>query len=382
MSPDVKTRRRRKAAARILVVDDESVTRNRIVRWLNADGYCCIEANDLEAAWTQLRSGTVDLVTLDVSMPADSGIVALRNIKREYPDTAVLMITATKDAKAVVEALTQGASSYLVKPVEHDGLLLHIGRALERRQLIIANREYAQQLEERVREQTLAVRRAHEETIYRLVSAATCRDEETGEHIQRVGLFAEVLARAADWSATDTEHLRLAAPMHDIGKIGIPDAILQKPGRLTRAEFEIMKTHTLIGAKILAGSEARMLRLAHEVALGHHERWDGSGYPVGLAGLDIPESARIVAIADVYDALTHDRVYRPALPEAEALEIMRQGVGTHFDPMLATLFFAHLPEIDRIAEEHREKAEEIDALGQPVPSETAAVGWALSTTNV
>jgi CHASE1-domain containing sensor protein len=207
-------------------------------------------------------------------------------------------------------------------------------------------------LEDTVREQTADIRRTQEEVIYRLISAAQWSDEETGTHIRRTGLLSEVLARAASWYGEDLEHIRQAAPLHDIGKIGIPDAILRKPGKLTPEEFEVMKTHTRIGADILAGSNVPMLQMAREVALNHHERWDGKGYPRGLAGKAIPESARIVAIVDVYDALTHDRVYRPALPENEVLTIMQQGAGTQFDPLLMTLFFLHLSEIRNISQEH------------------------------
>ena len=207
-------------------------------------------------------------------------------------------------------------------------------------------------LEEKVREQTADIRRANEEVIDRLVSAAQWSDEETGMHIRRTGLLSEVLARAAGWFGDDVETIRQAAPMHDIGKIGIPDAILQKPGKLTPEEFAVMKTHTRIGADILSGSQSPMLQMARDIALNHHERWDGKGYPRGLAGKAIPESARIVAIVDVYDALTHDRVYRPAMPESEVLTIMQQGAGTQFDPLLMTFFFLHLSEIRRIAKEH------------------------------
>ncbi len=161
-------------------------------------------------------------------------------------------------------------------------------------------------------------------------------------------MFAEVLG----WPADQVQNIRLAAPMHDLGKIGIPDAILQKPAGLTSEEFAVMKTHTVIGARMLEGSESAILQLAHEIALAHHERWNGTGYPRGLAGLEIPEVARILAIVDVYDALTHRRVYREALPEYEAMEIMEQGRGTHFDPFLFGVFLSLLPEIRRIAQQN------------------------------
>ncbi len=207
-------------------------------------------------------------------------------------------------------------------------------------------------LEDKVREQTADVRSAQEEVLCRLASASQWRDEETGMHIRRTGLLSQALARAANWFGDDLDTIRQAAPMHDIGKIGIPDAILQKPGKLSADEYEIMKTHTRIGAEILAGSKVPMLQMAREIALNHHERWDGKGYPRGLAGKDIPESARIVSIVDVYDALTHDRVNRPALPDSEAMAIMHDGAGTQFDPELLAHFMRCLPEMQAIAQWH------------------------------
>jgi len=232
---------------------------------------------------------------------------------------------------------------------------------LERRHLILENREYTRCLEDRVHKQTAAIRQAQEEVIHRLVSTSLWRDEETGTHIRRVGLLSEVLARAVGWSAAEAENIRLAAPMHDIGKIGIPDAILRKPGPFTLEESRIMQRHPEIGAKILAGSDSPMLNMAEQIALYHHERWDGEGYPAGLAAHAIPESARIVTIVDVYDALTHDRVYRPALPEEKVLALMQSEAGSRFDPLLMTAFFLHLPEIHRIAEENPDLPASIEA---------------------
>lgn len=234
-----------------------------------------------------------------------------------------------------------------------------------------------------VHEQTSIIRLAHEETIYRLIRASLYRDEETGAHIRRTGLYSERLAARAGWDPVSIELLRLAAPMHDIGKIGIPDAILRKPGGLTPEEMTILKTHTVLGAKMLAGSSSPVLRLAHDIALYHHERWDGGGYPAGLAGPAIPEAARIVAIVDVYDALTHDRVYRGRLDEPEVLAMMCAERGRHFDPRLFDHFWSLLPEMRMIAE--TEVDDETDSgrsplvadldwsglSGQPTPPATA-----------
>jgi putative two-component system response regulator len=239
-------------------------------------------------------------------------------------------------------------------------LLSQVKKALERRQLSVDKRLYMQHLEDRVAEQTHEIRWAHEETVHRLVTAASCHDEETGAHIQRTGLLSEVLALAAGWSQTEAEQLRMAAPMHDVGKIGIPDAILKKRGSLTHDEFEQLKKHTTIGAQMLAGSATPVLQLAEKVALGHHERWDGTGYPQGLAGEAIPEAARIVSIVDVYDALTHDRVYRPAFAEEAALSMMRAGQGAQFDPGLLALFFANFEQLHSVAESHSDVPHDLD----------------------
>ena len=175
-------------------------------------------------------------------------------------------------------------------------------------------------------------------------------------HIKRTGLLSESLARAAGWSEADAEIIRLAAPMHDVGKIGIPDAILQKPGKLTPGEFETMKTHTLVGARMLEGSQAAILAMARDIALCHHERWDGTGYPQGLSGPAIPEPARILSIVDVYDALSHDRVYRPALSEDKVLNLMARGTGMQFDPVLLAVFFAHFDDMRRITQENPDES--------------------------
>jgi putative two-component system response regulator len=348
----------------VLVIDDEPPVRDLVTRWLTADGHACMQAATAQAAWEHLQTQEVHLVTLDIRMPGDSGIDLLHQIGRSYPDTSVIMISGVEETQMAIEALTHGACSYLVKPVKRDQLIFHARRAFERRQLVVDNREYLQRLEGRVREQTVAIRRAHEETIYRLVAACMCRDEETGAHLRRTGLLSELLAKAAGWSAAEAEDIRLAAPMHDVGKIGVPDSILRKPGKLSPEEFEAMKQHTLIGARMLAGSDVPMLQMAQEIALAHHEHWDGNGYPKGLSAHAIPEAARIVAIVDVFDALTHDRVYRPAMPEEEALAIMQKGAGNQFDPLLLTVFFSQLDQISRIAQENQDEKAGTEAGGR------------------
>jgi putative two-component system response regulator len=349
---------------RIITVDDEAYIRDLVSRWLTDAGFSCVKASNAQTAWDYLQTHEVHLAVMDINMPGRSGLELLGDIQKQYPDVAVLMMTAVSDTKTAVQALTNGAWGYLVKPVERGELLFQVRNALERRQLLVERREYTRQLEEKVHLATRAIRQAHEETIHRLASASLCRDEETGMHIRRTGLLSELLALAAGWPVEKAEILRMAAPMHDVGKIGIPDAILRKPGKLSPEEFEVMKTHTTIGGEMLAGSQSAILQMASQIALSHHERWDGTGYPQGLAGEDIPEASRIVTIVDVYDALTHDRVYRAALPEAQVLEYMQKGEGKHFDPRLLKVFFSCLDEVHQISEEHHDGV--IKAENEPV----------------
>jgi putative two-component system response regulator len=342
--------------ASIIVVDDEPLVRDLLSRWLTDAGYSCRHAGCAEEAWEAIQEGDVDLLTLDVNLPGASGLELLARVKESLPDTEAIMLTGRADVQAAVSALSTGASGYLIKPVSSEELLFQVDRCLERRRLVIENRQYTHHLEDRVQRHTHDIRLAHEETIHRLVAASRYRDEETGAHIRRVGLYSELLAEAIGRPANEVEWMRMAAPMHDVGKIGIPDAILRKPGKLTPAEYDVMKTHTLIGAKILEGSSSPMLQLAHEIALFHHEHWDGQGYPSGAAAEEIPESARIVALVDVYDALTQDRVYRPALGEAEALDVLEQGRGKHFDPFILRVFLSLVPEVRRIAAQNPEES--------------------------
>jgi putative two-component system response regulator len=334
---------------RALIVDDDLHVRLVISRWLSEEGYECLLADSAQAAIDYLNRCAVQLLTLDIAMPGRSGTELLEEIFAIRPDVVVLMVTATQEPRTAIDVLRRGASGYLIKPVTREQLILQARKTIAQRQMLIERRQHTERLEQQIEQQTVAIRHAHEETIHRLVAASSCRDVETNMHIFRTGLLAELLARAKGWNSIDAETIRLAAPMHDIGKIGIPDAILRKPSKLTREEFEIMKTHTSIGANMLEGSEVPMLQMARQIALCHHERWNGGGYPAGLASHAIPEAARIMAIIDAYDSLTHVRVYRPALPEKETLKIMRHGEGNDFDPALLAIFFQILPAIRRIA---------------------------------
>jgi putative two-component system response regulator len=293
----------------------------------------------------RIAGGNFVLVISDISMPGMSGIELLAAAKKSRPDIAFIMLTGVDDHSTAVRSLELGAFGYIVKPFEANELYINVSNALQRRDLELERDQYEKRLERDVRARTAEIRDTQEQIIMRLVTASGFRDEETGEHIRRLGEFAAVLARASGWDGSATEEIRLAAPMHDIGKMGVADTILKKPGKLNEEEFARMKEHTRIGARILEGSGIALLDLAGEIALRHHEKWDGSGYPDGLQGEAIAPGARIVAICDVYDALVHDRVYRPAMPEDQALAIMRAGRGSHFDPRLFDLFLGQLPAI-------------------------------------
>ncbi len=335
--------------ARLLIVDDEAYIRDILRRWLQAEGYECEVASSGEEGWQKLQTLPFELVICDIMMPGMSGIELLGMVQQKLPDVAVIMVTAVDDRTMAVRALEEGAYGFVIKPFESNEIIINVVNALERRRLSMVSGQYERRLEEKVHEQTTEIRQSRDEIALRLMAAQQYRHDETGAHIRRIGLGAEAIGKKMGYNSEELDMLRLAGPMHDVGKIGIPDAILNKPGKLTSQEWEIMKTHTLIGAQVLGDSSIPLLQVAREVALYHHERWDGDGYPERRAGIDIPESARIVALLDVYDALVHDRVYRPAMPEDKALKIMKEGRAKQFDPALYDAFMDVLPELRRVA---------------------------------
>jgi len=332
----------------ILVVDDDQFVRDLILTLLKETGYPCKGASSAREAREVLAKGRFSLVLLDIRMPGESGMSLLEHIVSEYPDVAVLMVTAQSDMATAYEAIQKGAYGYIIKPFGIHQILIDVYNALRRRTLEKENREYQKRLEEKVREQVMEIKRVKEQVILKLLAASELRDVETGAHIYRIGLCTEVMARKLGYSIEEAEKLRLAAFMHDVGKIGIPDSILRKRGKLTSEEWEIMKTHTVIGGRVLAGTNIDLLETARVIALYHHEKWDGSGYPEGLSGETIPEPARIVAIIDVYDSLIHKRVYKPAWSEKGAKDFIKDQRGKDFDPRLVDVFFQVISEIDEI----------------------------------
>ncbi len=342
------------SATRILVVDDEPTIARLVVQRLSGRGYACALAFSSEEALAKINAERFDLVISDINMPGMSGINLLAAAKKSSPATAFIMLTGVDDHATAVRSLELGAFGYIVKPFEANELFINVSNALRRRELELQRDRYEERLERDVRARTAEIRDTQEQIIMRLVAASGFRDEETGEHIRRMGEYAAVLARAAGWDARAAQEIRLAAPMHDIGKMGVADTILNKPGRLTPEEFALIQQHTIIGARILEGSGIALIELAREIALNHHEKWSGGGYPAGIKGEAIPLSARIVAVCDVYDALVNDRVYRRALPEAEALAIMKEGRGSQFDPDILDLFLERLPELRTIRQRFRD----------------------------
>lgn len=347
---------------RILVVDDEPGVRRFLVRAIESGGYRVASGDDAGQALEHLSSGEFGAALVDIRMPGKDGLWLLDRVVERGLDVAVVMVTANNEVRTAVDCLTRGAVNYVIKPVNPEELVQVVARVLEDRRLRIENRAYRRDLERLVGERTLqlenamgalkqanvALERAYRESLYRLAAAAEYRDEETGNHIRRMGMYSHLIARGMGLDDDFLTLVLLASPMHDVGKIGIRDSVLLKPAKLTPEEFDEIRAHTMIGARILAGSESPLLQMAEEIALNHHERFDGSGYPNGLRGEAIPLSGRIVALADVFDALTSRRVYRPPYSVEEAVDMIREGAGTHFDPRVARAFDGALDEILRI----------------------------------
>ena len=299
-------------------------------------------ASSAAEARERLAEREFALVICDVNMPGESGPELTRWIRDNQPDVAVLVASGVDDPDVALSVLDLGAYGYLVKPFKRHEVQINVANALQRRALEIENREHRQRLEQRVDERTEELRQSQEETIRRLSLAIDFRSRETGEHVERISEGAGLLARELGLPPARAELVRMAAPLHDVGKIGMPDEVLLKPGPLTPEERAEMELHAEVGYRLLTGSGSELLETAATIAWTHHERWDGTGYPRGLAGEEIPIEGRIVATLDVFDALTHDRVYRPAIDLEGALGIIRDGRGTHFDPQVVDAFFARL----------------------------------------
>lgn len=319
----------------ILIVDDEPVNVRLLERILQQAGYTnLVRSVDPTAVAALYAEHDPDLILLDLHMPRMDGFAVMSDLAPRLADGTylpILVLTADATEQAKQRALAGGAKDFLTKPFDATEVVLRIQNLLETRRLHLRLQEQNASLEARVHERTAELESTKLEILERLARAAEFRDDETGQHTRRVGDGAGIVAAAIGLDAAQVELIRRAAPLHDVGKIGIPDGILLKPGNLSSGEFEIMKTHTTIGAEILSGSRFPLMALAAQIALCHHERMDGAGYPRGLRGEEIPLASRIVSVVDAFDTITHDRPYRKALSSAKAWEILWDGAGTQWD---------------------------------------------------
>ena len=338
---------------RLLVVDDEAANLVLLSAMAESLGYAAETASDGPEALAKLNSG-VDLVLLDAMMPQMDGFEVLRSIRADErrADLPVIMVTGLIGKQDRLRAAEEGANDFIGKPVDMAEFRVRVASLLKMKDAQDAVKQQKTALELAVNERTADLRKAlkaaaaaqreaeeaHLDTIQRLAVAAEFKDHDTAAHIRRISSYCGLLAEGLDLAPDLAQVLPHASSMHDVGKIGIPDAILLKPGRLDPDEWAVMQEHTVIGARILSGSSSDVLRAGEVIAISHHERWDGSGYPLGLAGESIPLLGRVCAVADVFDALTSDRPYRTRLAPDQAMEIMMEGRGTHFDPHVLDVF--------------------------------------------
>jgi len=328
--------------AKFLIVDDQEYNIGLLDRILRRAGFVHLHATTKPQELVRLFSEVQpDIVLLDLHMPEVDGFEAIRRLRERMEDDTflpILVLTADVTPEARQKALHEGANDFLTKPFDKTEVILRIQNLLKTRYLYLELHGQNTMLDRKVRQRTVQLEEAKHEILHLLARASEFRDDMTGQHTQRVGHMSGEIARLLGLSERETELIRLAAPLHDLGKIGIPDDILLKPGRFTPEEFDQMKSHTSIGASILSGSQFDVLEIAEAIALSHHEKWDGSGYPNGLQGEEIPLAARIVALADFYDALTHERPYKRAWTPEEALEEVDRQCGKHFDPRVVDAF--------------------------------------------
>ncbi|MBF0607139.1 MAG: response regulator [Magnetococcales bacterium] len=335
--------------AGLLIVDDDRALLNSLVIILEEEGYDISSASSGQEALDMLRRDSYDVVVADIKMPGMSGLELIEAIKSVGIETPVILMTAFVEVKTTIEAIRKNVFDFIIKPYAPEDLILAVEKAVRFNELIKLEKDYKRSLEFKVKQRTkelgdalMMVRDLNDELLRRLTAAAECRDTDTGSHLTRIGLYCKRLSEVLGMSADFIDDIVFASTLHDIGKIGIADGILLKPGALTKEEFEIMKGHTTIGSNMLKGSSNAKILMAETIALRHHERWDGSGYPGGLSGEDIPLPARIIIICDQYDALMMKRPYKSPLGHGRTYEIITTGDGRtmpqHFDPEILEAF--------------------------------------------
>ncbi len=363
--------------AKVMIVDDESVNIEIVKAYLEEEGFVnFIATTQSTRAIDMVRDQKPDIVLLDIKMPEVSGleILAMMRQNQELTMIPTIVLTAANDPQIKLQALRLGASDFLAKPVDPSELMLRLENVLAVKAYQDHLAEYSEKLEQQVRLRTNELVRSRQEAIHCLARAGEYRDDDTGHHVTRVGRYSALIANELGFPQAAVDLIEQAAQLHDVGKIGIPDAILHKPGKLDPQEFEIvqehcgigrriinplsheesirLKTHTSVGMQIMGSTNSPVLRLAAVIAATHHEKWDGSGYPKGLAGNAIPIEGRIVAVADVFDALSSARPYKDAFPIERCLQILIDGRGKHFDPRVLDAFLERQDEAIRIRGEY------------------------------
>ncbi len=341
---------------RVLIVDPEPESQTILLQVLEGAGYRCEVAPDALSARALVAAEDFELLVADVDLPDESGLDLVAHVLEGSPRTATVTVMSLDSPEVADRAIELGTFSYVIKPFTPNQVLLAARNALQRRKLELENRAHRETLEQIVRARTAALERSaqrlklsREETVRRLSRAVEYRDEETGGHTERMSAYSALLAGKL---GLDVESIRIASPMHDVGKVALPDHLLLRPGALNPEERAEMERHTWIGYQILAGSGSALLELGATIALTHHEKWDGTGYPRQLSGGAIPMEGQVAAVADVFDALTSDRPYRRAFSLEETMRIMRDERGKHFDPRLIDLFFENVDQLLEIRDRH------------------------------
>lgn len=363
--------------ARILIVDDEISVRDILSRKLAKEGYSCTVASDGTAALKNLSVYQFELVLLDINMPGKSGTSVLKQIVAKYEDTAVIMITALSDVKTAIETMRMGAYDYIIKPIDLSTIIVSIEKALDRRSLIVENKDYQLHLEEKVKKQTEKIRDTFLNSVESLVYALEAKDNYTSGHSYRVTTMAVAIAKEMGMSKGQIEKIRLAGLIHDIGKIGVRESILNKPGKLTDEEYQHVKSHAEIGERIISPivEDKEIL----DIVRHHHERYDGKGYPDGLSAEEVhqearitslsnihanildtrivkaklSQGARILAVADAYDAMTSERPYRATMSPEEAYTELERCKEKQFDPDVVDALFRTIRRSDE-RESHKD----------------------------
>ncbi|MBU1002635.1 MAG: response regulator [Proteobacteria bacterium] len=370
---------------RILIIDDERFLCQTIADFFEDMGYECETAFDGRQGVLAFETTRPDVVLCDLNMPELDGFGVLDVITHKSPETPVIVVSGVGVITDAIRAVRHGAWDFVTKPIRDMNVLEHrVGKALERADLLRQNRRYREHLEEEVKKRTADLRReanerleaqrkvhvlneeiinTQKELIMLLGDVVEHRSKETANHVRRVAEISHLLATLSGLDSTEADILRMASPMHDVGKIAIPDSILNKPAKLTGEEYEIIKSHTLIGFEILNHSKRRIMKAAAITALQHHERWDGKGYPHGLAGEDIHIFGRITCIADVFDALMQKRIYKDAWPLDQVLDLYRDQRGSQFDPTLTDILLDHIDEVVAITQRYPDESQTLSTNG-------------------